>query len=189
MVIKESLEREKIWIQILIPFVWELIISQATAVRFLIDKPFCWLVKRVRARVALCSGWWALLQVETTVVPTLVIDHFPFSLQSDFWFWSQTLHVPLFFSIPFLYSCWHQWHVLQFQIPQCPSAEISMIPVSGLLTQGKELFYCTGLWSSRGAGPPTRRLFFFIKRFWNFILIFWIKTEDFLFIFILVTNI
>lgn len=55
MVIKESLEKEKIWIQILISFGWELIISQARVVRFLIDKPFCWLTERVRIGAALCK--------------------------------------------------------------------------------------------------------------------------------------
>jgi len=42
----------------------------------------------------------------------------------------------------------------------CPSAEISLIAVSGLLTQGKEMVYCT-VSVSRGAGPETRRLVFF----------------------------
>lgn len=55
MIIKDSLEREKIWIQILISFGWELIISQARAVGFLIDNAFCWLAGRVRVRVALCK--------------------------------------------------------------------------------------------------------------------------------------
>lgn len=45
MVIKESQERENIWIQIFILFGWALIISHTRAIRFLTDEPFCWFVE------------------------------------------------------------------------------------------------------------------------------------------------
>lgn len=185
MAIKESLEREKVWNQILMLFGWELVISQDRDVRFLIDKHFYWLEERARvckqgAEPCFRQKKWLLPCWSVTnslTASNMILDFDPRSFA---------------FCHAIDSCCWlcrHHWCTLRFQILALP---ISWdIPNTSIRS------------ASRGTGTVFLHWLMKFKRSWiynqnsflllfkgvvNFALLFWTEIEVFLSILCLVMN-